>query len=122
MLFDDRKFDAAQLAEMFSCPISTIEPYSLLLAPAYVYMKRNERVVSVKGPLDFFTPDELERIRGYEMIYFPKFVKSSVQFQTSARLVRKILSGLSGSHNSWLKTAAKKGSIRKSQNQSPATA
>jgi hypothetical protein len=91
MLFDDRKLEPSQLVEMLSCPIDTIEPYSLLLAPAYIYMKRNERVVSVKAPLDFFTPDELERFRPYGMVYFPKFVKSSVRFQTSARMVRKIL-------------------------------
>lgn len=91
MLFDDRKLEPSQLVEMLSCPIETIEPYSLLLAPAYIYMKRNERVVCVKAPLDFFTPEELERVRRYDVVYFPKFVKSPVRFQTAARLIRKIL-------------------------------
>ncbi|MBS1958063.1 MAG: hypothetical protein JST80_01195 [Bdellovibrionales bacterium] len=91
MLFDDRKLDPSQLAEMHSCAIDTIEPYSLLLAPAYIYMKANNRVLSVKAPLDFFTPEELERVKRYGNVYFPQFVKSSVQFQTAARLIRKIL-------------------------------
>lgn len=92
MLFDDRKLETADLAHMLSCPVDTIDAYSFLLAPAYIYMRKNDRVISVKAPLDFFTPEELVKLKTYGVVYFPPFVKSPVQFQTAGRVLKKMLS------------------------------
>jgi hypothetical protein len=91
MLFEDKKLQLESIDKLIQCPVYTIEPFALMLAPAYVLMKLNQKLVSVKAPLDFFTDDELQRLKTNEVVYFPKFVKSSVRFQTAARLIKKIL-------------------------------
>jgi hypothetical protein len=91
MLFDDKKLTPEAITELLHCPVHSIEPYTLMLAPVYVFMKLNQKFVSVKAPLDFFVPEELERLKSHETFYLPRFIKSSVRFQTSARLAKKIL-------------------------------
>jgi hypothetical protein len=91
MLFDDKKLSAASVDDLLQCPVHTVEPFALMLAPIYVLMKLNQKLVSVKAPLDFFLPDEIEGLKRYETFYIPKFVQSSVPFQTAARVVKNIL-------------------------------
>jgi len=91
MQFDDKKLQLESIGEMIQCPVYSIEPFSLMLAPVYILMKLNQKFVSVKAPLDFFTADELERLKTHEVFYLPDFVKSSVRFQTAGRLIRKML-------------------------------
>lgn len=92
MLFDDKKLSSESIEDLIQCPVHTVEPYSLMLAPVYVLMKLNHKLVSVKAPLDFFLPEEIERLKRYETFYIPKFVKSSVRFQTAARVIKNIFS------------------------------
>lgn len=91
MLFDDKKLNLESVEELIQCPIHSIEPYSLMLSPVYVLMKLNQKFVSVKAPLDFFTPEELKKLSVHETFYLPKFVQGSVRFQTAARLIKKIM-------------------------------
>lgn len=91
MLFEDKKLQLESVDQLIQCPIYSIEPFALMLAPVYILMKRNQKLVSVKAPLDFFTADELQRLKVHEVFYLPKFVKSSVRFQTAARLIKKII-------------------------------
>ena len=96
MEFDDKKLGVDAMEELLQCGIHTVEPFSLMLAPVYVYMKRNKKLVSVKAPLDFFTPEELDRHRSiYENFYIPKTVKVGSIFQTSAKVIRSLLQTLS---------------------------
>ncbi len=91
MLFDEKKMDIVSIEELVQCPVSSVEPYALMLAPIYVLMKRNGKLVSVKAPLDFFTPEELESLKVYERFFIPQFIKSVVRFQTAAKIVRSLL-------------------------------
>ncbi len=91
MLFEDKKLHLESIEELIQCPISSVEPYSLMLSPVYVLMKLNKKLVSVKAPLDFFTEDELKRLSVNEVFYLPRFANSSVRFQTAARLVQNVL-------------------------------
>ena len=79
--------------DLFECRISTVAPFALMLSPVYVYMKLNEKMVSVKAPLDFFTPEELVQLSRYEVFYIPKAIRAGSRFQTAAKLVRNLLSG-----------------------------
>lgn len=90
MYFEDKKLTPEAVDNLFQASITTVQPYTLMLSPVYVYMKRNEKFVSVKAPLDFFTPEELEKLKIYEVFHFPKFVKNSVRYQTAARLVQSL--------------------------------
>lgn len=91
MLFEDKKLQLESVDQLIQCPIYSVEPFALMLAPVYVLMKLNQKLVSVKAPLDFFTADEIQKLKTYEVFYMPKFVRSSVRFQTAARLVKKLL-------------------------------
>ena len=91
MHFDDRRLQLESASELIQCPIHSIKPFALMLAPVYVLMKLNQKFVSVKAPLDFFTDDELQRLKNYEVFYLPTFARSSIRFQTAARLVKKTL-------------------------------
>lgn len=91
MLFDDKKLSTHSIEDLIQCPVHTVEPYSLMLAPVYVLMTRNQKLVSVKAPLDFFLPEEIEKLKRYETFYISKSVTLSVQFQTAARLIKNIL-------------------------------
>jgi hypothetical protein len=92
MDFSHRKLpnEAAQTLRL--CPIQSVAPYALMLAPVYVYMKRNEKFVAVKAPLDFFTPEELEKLRPLESFFIPEFVDSAIPFRDAGRRVRSLLS------------------------------
>lgn len=90
MLFDDKKLHLESIDLMIQCPISSVQPYSLMLSPVYVLMKLNKKLVSVKAPLDFFTDEELKRLSVNEVFYLPKFAGSSVRFQSAARVIHNI--------------------------------
>jgi hypothetical protein len=92
MLFEDKKLQLESVDELIQCPILSVEPFSLMLAPVYVLMKLNKKLVSVKAPLDFFTREELDRLKSHEVFYMPKFAVASLRFQTAARVVQNILS------------------------------
>ena len=91
MLFEAKKLDLDAAEELFQCRVSSVRPFALMLSPVYVFMKRNQKFVSVKAPLDFFTPDELSTLGRYEEFFLPKSVVEVSAFQTAARLVRGIL-------------------------------
>ncbi len=71
--------------------LDQVQPYELNLAPLYVYLRRNEKFVSVKAPLDFFTPQELDRYRTYDCFFMSPFIDLVRPYQTAARMVRKLL-------------------------------
>ena len=91
MLFEDKKLQLESIETLIQCPVHSIEPFALMLAPVYILMKLNQKLVSVKAPLDFFTVEELNKLKNHEVFYLPQFIKLSVRFQTAAKLVKKIL-------------------------------
>lgn len=92
MDFRPRKLPKEAATKLRISPIVSVKPYSLMLAPVYVFMKLNEKFISVKGPLDFFTPEELERLGSFESFFLPAFVDSALPFREVARHVRRLLS------------------------------
>jgi hypothetical protein len=91
MFFEEKKLGIESISELLQCRVNSVEPYALMLAPVYVYMKLNEKLVSVKAPLDFFTPEELEHLSRYETFYIPKSVQLGSRFQTAAKIVSNLL-------------------------------
>lgn len=74
------------------CPIASVEPFALMLAPVYVFLKANEKFVAVKAPLDFFTPEELARLKPLQSFFLPEFVEQALPFREAAREVKALLS------------------------------
>ncbi len=92
MDFKQRKLPKEAVEQLRICPIRTVQPYALMMAPAYVYMKLNEKFVMVKGAFDFFTEEELERLKSFESIFFPEEVDTAIRFREVANEVRELLS------------------------------
>lgn len=91
MDFSQKKLSIEAAAELRKCSIRTVSPFAPMLAPVYVFMKRNEKFVSVKAPLDFFTPVELEKLHPLEMFFLPSSVDASLPIRDSARGIRRLL-------------------------------
>jgi hypothetical protein len=91
MDFSRRKLPKEAVTDMRLCMIESVRPYALMLAPAYVYMKVNEKFVAVKAPLDFFTPEELERLKPLGSFFFPSCVDAALRYRETARAVRSLL-------------------------------
>ncbi|HTL11581.1 MAG TPA: hypothetical protein VL588_03790, partial [Bdellovibrionota bacterium] len=71
--------------------MDSVKPYALMPAPVYVYLRRNGKFLSVKAPMDFFTPEELQRFRGYEHFFMPKSVDAIADLRTAGRRVRALM-------------------------------
>ncbi len=91
MNFSQRKLPIEAASTLRRCPIHLVEPFVPMLAPVYVFLKRNQKFVSLKAPLDFFTPEELDRFKTYEALFFPEFVERTRPFREAARRVRSLL-------------------------------
>jgi hypothetical protein len=91
MDFTARKLPREAAPNLRRCPIDSIVPYALMLAPMYVYMPRNEKFVSVKAPLDFFTPEELAKLRSFESFFATEFVDQALPYRDAARVVKRLL-------------------------------
>ncbi|MGE0614449.1 MAG: hypothetical protein AB7P04_02325 [Bacteriovoracia bacterium] len=72
-------------------PIRDMKPYALVPSPVYVYLRLNQKFISIKGPLDFFLPEELERLQIYESFYVTDFVDTIAPFREAATRARAVL-------------------------------
>lgn len=92
MLFNKIKLPASAVSQLRKVAIDVVKPYVLMMAPAYIFMRRNEKFISVKEPLDFFEPDELKKYSSFKEIYFADFIDEVAPFHHAARVVRRLLS------------------------------
>lgn len=79
------------MAELETFQVETAEPYRPLPAPIYVLLQRNEKLISVKGPFDFFTTRELERMKGTGSYFYGPIFKRVEPFHRAAREVKQML-------------------------------
>lgn len=92
MDFTQKKLPQEVAEQLRKCAIDSVKPYALMVAPTYVYLKHNHKFVSVKGPLDFFTPFELEKMAPYENFYFTEAVDAALNFRAAGARVKALLS------------------------------
>lgn len=91
MTFYSKKLPVEAATDLISCSLASVQPYALMLGPAYVFMPLNHKFVAIKAPLDFFSEDELSCHRLMETLYFPKSIESAERFRGAARSVRELL-------------------------------
>ncbi len=65
-------------------------PGALMLAPVYVYLKNNQKFIAIKGPLDFFLPDELKQY-DLEYFYVPQSVRDILPIRAEGRAVSRMI-------------------------------
>lgn len=92
MRFLLRKLPLARAAELETFSPVAAEPYRPLPAPVYVQLPKNEKLVSVKGPFDFFNPRDLEKMRKGGKYFYGPIMKRVEPFRSAAVEVRKMLS------------------------------
>lgn len=91
MYFSQRKLTIEALPSLRICPVGSIRPFALMMGPVYVYMERNEKFVSVKAPMDFFTAPELEKIASVQNVFLPSFVENLVYFRDVGIEIRRLM-------------------------------
>lgn len=91
MYFSDRKLSTAAKTQLVEWTLDSMKPFALLYAPVYLYFKENEKYVSIKGPLDFFTPEEIKKISSRRTLFFSDFINSTTPFARNARDLKKLL-------------------------------
>lgn len=92
MEFTHRKLPREAAASLRLCPVRSVKPFALMLAPVYVFMRLNMKFVAVKAPLDFFTPEELEKLAPLQSFFLPPFVDRAIPFRDAATRASAILS------------------------------
>ena len=91
MEINERKPSVLMMSRLHRVPISTIQPYALMIAPVFVFLKSNEKFVQVKHALDFFVPEELEKLKFYECFYFNELITAVLPFCEAGRKVRALV-------------------------------
>ena len=72
MDFTERKLPLEAHERLRRHALDTIAADRPLLAPLYVFLRKNQKFVSVKGPMDFLSASELEKLSPYgEMFSLP---------------------------------------------------
>jgi hypothetical protein len=89
--FSKRKISVETKSRLRRCPVETVKPYALMIAPVYVFLPRNAKYVAVKGPLDFFSEEELHRLKSFEMFFMPDFVDRVLPYRQIARRLKRVL-------------------------------
>src|SRR4051812_8298441 len=91
MEFSARKLPKEAASDLVRYPVQSVKPYVPMWAPIYVFMPKNEKFVSVKAPLDFFVPEELEKLEPLENFYVSSAISNALPFRDAARGVRSVL-------------------------------
>src|SRR5688572_28742190 len=91
MFYSRKKLSSDESNYLVKISSGDLEPYNLLYSPVYVYLVKNEKFLAVKGPFDFFSDEDLERLKTHDAFYVPKFVQSLNYFRKSAKQIRIVL-------------------------------
>ena len=91
MEFNNRKLPVEASKELRNLPISGVKPFVPLFSPVYVFLPRNKKFLSVKGALDFFTPEDLARYAPFESVFVHQDEKETLPVRDAAHKVRSLL-------------------------------
>lgn len=92
MEFTKRKLSIKSKDLLQKIAVSDVSPFALMFAPVYLRLGLNEKFISVKAPLDFFTPEELKKLGAYNSFYLPKAVSATGPFRKAAQSIRALYS------------------------------
>jgi hypothetical protein len=91
MDFTKRKLPPEVAPYLRLCPIESVAPYSLMVAPIYIHLAKNFKYLAVKAPLDYFTQDELAHYKPYKSFFVPPNADASLRFRDAGRQIRALL-------------------------------
>ena len=91
MKFSVRKLPKEATTSMRRVPIRLFEPFTLMMAPVYTLLEKNEKLVAVKAPLSYFAPSELAKFKGALDFFLPKFIDKILPFQQGGEKIKSLL-------------------------------
>lgn len=89
--FKQTKLTIEEAVDFRFCSVSTVQPNTLLLMPAYVYMKLNQKFVMIKQAMDIFSEEDLAHFKSFGVFYFPEEIEKALTFREIASEVRRLL-------------------------------
>jgi hypothetical protein len=92
MDFTQRKLPRTAAGELRRLNLGELQPFALMFSPVYVFLRRNEKFIGIKAPLDFFIESEIEKVRPYGALFVLPFVDQVAPYREAGRRARKILS------------------------------
>lgn len=91
MDFTERKLPLEAHERLRRHALDTIAVDRPLLAPIYVFLRKNQKFVSVKGPMDFLNAGELEKLSPYGEVFSLPPPDGVEQFESAAIAVLGLL-------------------------------
>ena len=92
MDFTRRKLSKEAMDQLYRIRVDSVKPFALMSAPVYLWLGANEKFISLKAPFDFFTAEELEKIKaGHRFLYLPPAVRSLLPFRNAGLQVRALI-------------------------------
>lgn len=91
MDFTERKLPLEANERLRRHALDTIAADRPLLAPLYVFLRKNQKFISVKGPMDFLSPSELEKLTPYGEVFSLPPPEGVEHFESAALAVLGLL-------------------------------
>ena len=91
MDFSHKKLPKEVVSTLRRVPVGVFAPHAILLTPLYVFLPKNQKFVAIKAPLQFFSPEELEKFNVVDNFYVPEFIDLIAPFQNAGEAVRELL-------------------------------
>ena len=91
MNYSKRKLPQELVDALIRVEIGMVRPFSSMLTPVYLFLPKNEKLVSIKAPLDYFTVEELQKYKDFTYLYYPTFLNCLVPFQEAGKKLREVL-------------------------------
>ena len=91
MEFNARKLPREAAIQLIRNTISGLKPFALMPAPVYFFFQKNEKFIGIRGPLDFFTTEEVEKMKAFEAFYFPPFIEKLFPCTNAAASIKALL-------------------------------
>lgn len=91
MNFDRRKLPSEAKDQLTSVPAGVFRPNQFLGVPVYIHMELNQKFVSVKGPLGFFSAADLEKFSKKGDLFVHSFARRIETAQSVGDSIKKML-------------------------------
>lgn len=91
MDYSRRKLPKTAANKLTGVSLKDVKSFQLLYAPAYLFLEKNQKYISFKGPLDFFSEADLKHAEPFGIVYFPIFLNSLKPLIALAAKVKKVL-------------------------------
>jgi hypothetical protein len=91
MRIRETRLPLSQVASLQELSIQSVESFRPLMVPVYLLLEKNQKLISIKAPFDFFTPEEFNKFGNHNKLYLSPFVEDVTPFVEAAFEIRQAL-------------------------------